>query len=235
MPRNAETDNAHLQRLDRFDAATIPRALPVALTVVVITWGAFEVLATRLRDSAEDLDHQIVFLLRDPRDHAQMIGPRALEEVMRDFTALGGYAVLTVTIVAFAVFQRLQNGPSHCRFFLITTIGGYLCSMLMKKTVGRDRPAIVPHLSHVETSSFPSTHSMMSAITWLTIGVMLSQHSDHPAIRRLLTLLPLLLAFSVGISRVFMGVHFPTDVLAGWTAGLLWTWAAFAIWPRALR
>ena len=233
--RNAETDARQRQNKDHSDAATIPRTLPVALTAVVITWGAFEFLATQVRDRTADLDHQIVFLLRDPQNHQQMIGPRALEEAMRDFTALGGYSVLTVTIVAFAVFQRLRNGPSHCRFFLLTTTGGYACSMLMKKTVGRDRPAIVPHLSFVETSSFPSTHSMMSAITWLTIGVMLSQHSDHPAIRRLLTLLPLLLAFCVGISRVFMGVHFPTDVLAGWTAGLLWTWAAFAIWPRALR
>lgn len=212
------------------------RIFPCALLVVGLAWTAFEAAAARLHDRLGDLDQQVVVLLRGSDDSSRMIGPPVLEELMRDITGLGGYAVLVLVVFSYSILLRLMHGRRDVNFFLATAIGGFLCSAVMKRLVGRERPGIVPHLSYVETSSFPSTHAMMSLIIFLTIGLLLARHTRDHRVRALLVAVPLLLTFLVGISRVFMGVHFPTDVLAGWTAGLLWTWAAFSIhmphWPR---
>ncbi len=202
--------------------------------LVTALWLLFEITSQTTADPEHDLDHVVVAMLRSADDPARMIGSQALEEIMRDFTALGGYAVLSVCIIAFSVFLGIQSGRLYARFFMWLTVGGYCCSMLMKKLVGRDRPAIVPHLSHVATSSFPSTHAMMSLIVFLAMGILLARLTSDPRLRRLLIVVPCALAALVGISRVCMGVHFPTDVLAGWAAGILWTWAAFAVLERRL-
>jgi undecaprenyl-diphosphatase len=99
--------------------------------------------------------------------------------------------------------------------------------MLLKAVFGRSRPGVVPHLSHVESASFPSAHSMMSAIVYLTVGLILAESVSNSRVRSLTVSVPLLLTLLVGISRIFMGVHYPSDVLAGWTAGIVWTMLAF--------
>lgn len=213
------------------ETGSLLRLFPVALLIVLIAWFCFEVAAAKLRDQVGDLDQRVIVLLRGSDDSARLIGPRVLEELMRDFTALGGYGVLVIVVISYAILLRLVHGRSDTNFFLWTAGGGFLCSSVMKTLVGRDRPGVVPHLSYVESSSFPSTHAMMSTIVFLTIGLLLARHTRDRSIRLLLVLLPLGLTFLVGISRVCMGVHFPTDVLAGWTAGLLWTWAAFSLRP----
>ncbi len=220
---------AQVEGPDAFEEmGSLMRVFPVTLALVGLLWFGFEIVSRIQPPSAGDLDHRVIVLLRGNGDGSRMIGPPALEEMMRDFTALGGYGVLVLTIISFSILLGLIHGRRDVRFFLATSIGGFVCSMLMKKLVGRERPGIVPHLSYVETSSFPSSHAMMSAVIFLTIGLLLARHTPDSRVRLLLVLLPLFLAFLVGISRVCMGVHFPTDVLAGWTGGILWTWAAFS-------
>ena len=204
------------------------------LVIIVGAWVGFESLFRAYTGPGYGLDHIGVESLRLKSDPSRMIGPHILEEAMRDFTAMGGYAVLSLTIISFTMFLVLQHGNYSAKFFLFTTIGGYICSMLMKKLVGRDRPAFIPHLSYVDTSSFPSSHSMMSVIVFLTIGILLARQCSDKRVRRMLLLLPIAVAWLVGISRVCMGVHFPTDVLAGWSAGVLWIWAAFAVYDKSL-
>jgi undecaprenyl-diphosphatase len=164
-----------------------------------------------------------------------MIGPPSLEEAMRDFSALGGYAVLITATVCFSVFARAELGREMLRFFVMTVTSGFAAGVLFKQLIRRDRPALVPHLSHVSgNTSFPSSHAMMSVVVFITIGLLLSQLSPSRALRHVLVGLPFLIAFLVGVSRVCMGVHFPTDVLGGWAIGLLWVWGAFAIRGRFL-
>ena len=104
---------------------------------------------------------------------------------------------------------------------LIAVVGGQVLSTTLKYFIDRPRPMIVPHLSQVYTTSFPSGHSMMSAVVYLTLGSLLGSSSAARA-QVLLLSVAMLLTFLVGVSRVYMGVHWPTDVLAGWTAGLVW-------------
>lgn len=212
---------------ENLSPAMVLRIFPLVLAIIAVVWIGFEGISRLLVNSEKDLDHRVVLLLRSPTDPGRMAGPAVLEEMMRDFTALGGYAVLVSTIVCFSTYLSIQSDRYMVRFFAGTCVSGYVVSMLMKKLVGRDRPSIVPHLSHVETSSFPSTHSMMSVITFLTIGVLIAWHARDRRLQRLALATPLCLTLFVGISRVCMGVHYPTDVLAGWCAGLLWSWACF--------
>ncbi len=203
------------------------KPLTVALIVVVLLWGGLAAFTAAAEGSATQIERQIVLALRSADDPARMIGSRWMEEIMRDFTALGGYAVLTIVVVTATVFFRLTTTDVQAKFLLATTVGGYVVGMTLKLVVGRERPAIVPHLSHVDSSSLPSVHSMMSTVVYLTIGLLLAGRQRDSRVRRLLVGLPLILTVLVGCSRVFMGVHYPSDVLAGWTAGLLWTAAAF--------
>lgn len=152
---------------------------------------------------------------------------------MRDFTALGGYAILITTVIGFSVFAFAELGLRTFHFFWLTSVGGFFTGLVMKQLVQRERPSIVPHLSHVSGhTSFPSSHAMMSVVVYVTIGYLLAQQTTNQHLRRLLVGLPFTIAAMVGISRVCMGVHFPTDVLGGWTGGLLWTWIAFTIRSR---
>ena len=190
-------------------------------------WFAF--LASRYPSGSLAYERSWIESMRSSKDPTHLVGPRIVEETFRDFSALGGYAVVICVITAFAVYTGLRYGRSNVRFFLITVLGGFGCSMLLKLAFGRERPTTVPHLSFVATTSFPSGHSMMSSIVYLTIGLLLSQRFTDRRLRRLFLSFPFVLTGLVGCSRVAMGVHYPTDVLAGWTAGLLWTAIAFQL------
>jgi undecaprenyl-diphosphatase len=209
--------------------------LPITLCLVGLTWGIFEWVNARSNFADKDLDHQIVEILRQPDNPSRMIGPPQLEEAMRDFTALGGYAVLVTTFLGFSIFAVTELGARTFHFFWLTTVGGFWMGVLMKRLIQRERPSIVPHLSHVSgNTSFPSSHAMMSVVVYVTIGLLLSQLTSNRHLRQLMTGLPLTIAMIVGISRVCMGVHFPSDVMGGWTGGLLWTWVAFVIRGRLI-
>src|SRR3954470_20091327 len=149
------------------------------------------------------------------------VGPKWLREVGRALTALGGVTVLTLVTAAVAGYLLMARKFAAMWLVLAATAGGLLLSSLLKHAFQRERPNVT-HFSHVYTSSFPSGHSMLSAVVYLTLGSLLSRLSPRRRIKAYFLTTALLLTFLVGVSRVYMGVHYPTDVLAGWTAGLVW-------------
>src|SRR5262249_52953419 len=105
---------------------------------------------------------------------------------------------------------------------LAAVLGGLLLSLLLKELFKRPRPSVVPHLSHVDTSSFPSGHSMLSFVVYLTLGSLLARLVQPLRLELSVVGVAVLLSFLVGLSRVYLGVHYPSDALAGWAAGLTW-------------
>jgi undecaprenyl-diphosphatase len=174
--------------------------------------------------------------MRQPDDLSMPRGPVWLQDVARDITALGGYAILILLVGIIAGFLQLDGKKGAVRFLAGAVLSGYLVGMGLKSLFTRPRPSIVPHLSPVFTTSFPSGHSMMSAIVYLTLGALLSRlEVNHPRLRLYFIVVPLLLTGLVGVSRVYLGVHYPTDVLAGWTAGLVWATLCSLVAQRLQR
>ncbi|MDH3473095.1 MAG: phosphatase PAP2 family protein [Rhodospirillales bacterium] len=193
-------------------------------------WGFAELADEVFEGETGGFDRWLILALRNPADIADPLGPAWLEEMGRDFTALGGVGVLTLLTLAAAGFLLLRR-QGHAALLLLAAVGGgILLSSLMKHGFSRPRPELVPYGSHIYTSSFPSGHSMMSAVTYLTLGALLARAEARRRIKAYLLILAVLLTFSVGLSRVYLGVHWPTDVLAGWTAGAAW---ALACWLAA--
>ncbi|QEG41961.1 phosphatase PAP2 family protein [Roseimaritima ulvae] len=199
-----------------------PMVLLGVLLIVLGTWGFIELADEVLEGSTGEFDRWAIVQLRDAEDSSRPIGPDWMHEVGRDITGLGGVAVLCMVIAAAAGFLALNRSYRLMGFLLLSTGSGIAASMLMKRGFARPRPDVVEHLSAVYTSSFPSGHSMMSAIVYLTLGVLLAPVLRLARLRYYVIALALLLTAMIGVSRVYMGVHYPTDVLAGWAAGLVW-------------
>lgn len=212
----------------------------VVLSIVVGCVLGLITLAFLIETSVtQSLDETIIRMLRRDDDLQSLIGPKWFQESARDYTALGGYSVLlTLTALVYA-FLRLEGRKHTALFIVVVVVSGYLMSMVLKDAIDRPRPQVVPHLSRADSGiggpSFPSGHSTMSTVVYVTLALMLSELSSRRRVKAFLLTAPLAIAFAVGASRVMMGVHYPTDVLGGWFAGLGWALGAWLIlrhWRR---
>jgi undecaprenyl-diphosphatase len=139
-----------------------------------------------------------------------------------DITALGGYTVLTLITVLTAGYLLASRKVGTAVYMLIAIAGGAALSDMLKYEVARPRPEIVAHLVDVHSTSFPSGHAMNSAITYLTLGTLLARAEGSRAVRIYLLAVAILLTLLIGASRVYLGVHWPSDVVAGWCVGASW-------------
>lgn len=205
----------------------------VSLIVLVMSlWGFLELADNVLEGDTQSLDELVVLSLRQSSDLAVPIGPEWIQEMGRDATALGGIGWIVFAIFCTAGFLLLDRKPHMALFLIASTLSGVFLSFVLKNLFSRPRPDIVPHLSHVYTSSFPSGHSMLAAVTYLTLGALVSTVVKRPRLKIYVMLIAVLLTIIVGVSRVYLGVHYPTDVLAGWLAGLFWALACDLIARR---
>jgi undecaprenyl-diphosphatase len=170
--------------------------------------------------------------MREADDLANPIGPRWVEEVGRDFTALGGVAVIALLTAAVVAFFWLSSMHRAAAYVAVAALGALIISTGLKEIFDRPRPNLVPHGSHVYLSSFPSGHSTIAAAAYLTLGLVASQFVVKKRLKALFIGVAMFVTAAVGVSRVYLGVHWPSDVLAGWAVGLSWAlvcWIA-AVW-----
>lgn len=209
-------------------------------SIIALAAAAFAVwLFVELADDVVEgethgFDETVLLAFREDADRADPIGPTWVEEMARDMTGLGGFTVLTLLTVAVTGYFLLQR-KWHLAIYVAAAVAtGTIASNLMKAGFDRPRPDLVAHGQHVYTASFPSGHSMLSAVVFLTLGALLAGAQAERAMRIYVMTLAVLLAFVVGVSRVYLGVHWPTDVLGGWAAGAGWALVCWAI-SRQLR
>jgi undecaprenyl-diphosphatase len=185
-------------------------------------WGFAELADEVLEGETHAFDTAVLLALRTPGNPDDPLGPRWFEEMVRDYTALGGIGVLAFVTLAACGYLLLQGQYRACVLLGVTTFGGGVLSTLLKLGFARPRPALVAHQTYTVTSSFPSGHALVAAVTYLTLGVLLARVQPNLLLKAYLLLLSVLLTVAIGLSRVYLGVHWPTDVLAGWTGGAVW-------------
>ena len=168
------------------------------------------------------LDRLLMQALRDRSDPSLPVGPAWLGVALLDVTALGGVSVLTLLTAVVAGYLAITRKAATAVFVIVAIAGGAIASTLLKSIFERPRPDLVAHLVMVDTTSFPSGHAMNSAVVYLTLGALLSRTHAERATRAYILSVAIALTLTIGFSRVFLGVHWPSDVLAGWIVGAFW-------------
>ena len=200
-----------------------------ALTALLFLWLWSEIAEGEINT----VDRAILLAFRRSADLQTLAGPTWLRQLMLDLTTLGGTTVLVLVIAGSAAFVYLKGAHRMALVILGATISGSLMVTLLKGFFERPRPTLVDHLVIEHSASYPSGHAANSAIVYLTIAVLFSRVEDSLRTRLFVLSVALLLTLAIGISRVALGVHWPSDVLAGWMFGICWAclWALFVKLP----
>jgi len=197
---------------------------------LTLTFGivANEMSAGRTRA----FDSAVVMALRSDANPSDPLGPMWFEGAVRDITSLGSNAVLAVVTLATVGFLALSGARGAALHVLVSVGSGAIVMQVLKEVFGRVRPDVVPHAVSELTRSFPSGHATLAAVTYLTLGALVARVQPKPALKIYVLFVAILLTLLVGLSRVYLGVHWPTDVLAGWCLGSAW---AIACWLVAVQ
>jgi len=196
--------------------------LLVGLGGCILLFGFLALAGEVMEGETLAFDKKILLAFRKADDPSQPIGPAWITGVLMDITSLGGPTVIALVVLAVVGFLLLQTRYWTAFFIFMTAVTGEVLSYAMKSVFARPRPAVVPHLREAFSSSFPSGHAMQSAIIYLTLGAVLMRITESRLTKIYCCTVAMLLTFLVGVSRVWLGVHYPTDVLAGWIVGLFW-------------
>ena len=210
----------HTKRVQAFVTGEAPLLAAMALVTGLLL--AFLQIADEMGEGGlAEFDNAILFAFRDPGNADNVIGPAWVHEMVRDITALGSFAVLGVIVVSVCGYLLMAGKRSSAVLILVSVLGGTILSTVLKMGYDRPRPDLAV-MSHQFTASFPSGHAMLSAVTFLTLGAILAGIAPNRRLQIFAVSAAILLTLLVGMSRVFMGVHYPSDVLAGWSIGAAW-------------
>jgi undecaprenyl-diphosphatase len=201
---------------------------PRFLLPVAAAFGFLGLAVYAVADGSSRIDSALVLLFRDAADPSMPLGPAWLREMMRDVTALGSFVGLgTATVVASLTLRLCGHRPLAVGL-LVNVLAATAASTLLKIAIGRERPDIVEHAALTFTASFPSGHAFLSAVVLLGIAGFVGIASRRDDIARLCLWAAWVLIVAIGVSRVYLGVHWPSDVLGGWCLGVAWTSLAMA-------
>jgi undecaprenyl-diphosphatase len=208
------------------------RALIWVIGAAGAVWAFFSIAGEVGEGETMALDKRILLALRNPADPSDPIGSRGLQEAMRDVTALGGVTVMILVTVVCVLAFLMHRRRRHAAILAITVLLADVSSESLKNLYGRPRPELVPHGSYVYSASFPSGHSTLSAATFLTLAMLIASLEPNRGTKAMVFALAIVLVLGIGFSRVYLGVHWPSDVLAGWCLGGAW---ALAAWTALVR
>ena len=216
-------------RLARLGAHEVGALVAIFLCAGLI-WAFGAIAEEVVEGDTHKLDMAILMALRTDGSPPDLIGPPWFEEMMRDITALGSYAFIIIVVAAAVGYLLLIRKWALALLMLVAVVGGMLISNLLKSGFDRPRPEL-DHAARVFSPSFPSGHAMLSAVTFLTLGALLTRVNVDWRAKVYFLSIAVLLTIIVGLSRIYLGVHYPSDVIAGWCVGSAW---ALICWATAL-
>jgi len=196
--------------------------LAALLAVALALWGFLHIAEEVGEGDTRAFDTAVLLAMRTGDSH-DPIGPVWLEFAARDVSALGGFTVLTLLAVLALGFLVVTKKYAEGLILLAAVLGATALSEGLKFGYARPRPDLVAHAVETLGSSFPSGHATLSAATYLTIGALLAHAQERRRVKTYIHVTAILVALLIGVSRVYLGVHWPTDVLAGWCIGAAWS------------
>lgn len=192
------------------------------LVLLGVLWLILNLAGEVLEGDTLDFDKKMLSALRKADNPSQPVGPPWLELAAFDLTALGGPTILGLTVAAVVGYLLLHGLYRNAAFVFLASVGGWLLNDFLKEIFARPRPQVVPHLRQVMSLSFPSGHALTSAAVFLTLGALLMRVAERRFVKFYIMSVAVLATLLVGATRVYLGVHYPTDVLAGWLIGVSW-------------
>ena len=212
--------------------STETRILIALILCAGSVWALVKLVSEVIYEREDAVDRSILIALRLPNDPSVPIGPLWLSECARDVTSLGSTSVLMLVVVEAIAFLLLNRRLRPALHVAAAALGGSLLVAQLKQVLGRQRPNFVPAAADLHTLSFPSGHATMSAIIYLTLAAQLSRIVPSHTAKSFVVASALFVTMLVGASRVYLGVHWPTDVLAGWILGAAWALFCWAVVER---
>nr|WP_240782187.1 phosphatase PAP2 family protein [Qipengyuania sediminis] len=198
-------------------------------------WAGFAVMvALVLSENAGWLDEPGLLAARRGEAH-DFAGTALLLEIVRDITAMGGVFLRNLFALGAVVALLFLSLRREAVLFAMTIAGGWIANTALKGLIGRERPQIVPHLMEAGGESFPSGHSFNAAVVYVAMALAFAALSRRQPVRYMLILSAMALAAMIAWSRVLLGVHYPSDVIAGWLGGTAWAFTAAALLYRPAR
>ena len=206
-----------------------------ALIVALLCWVGFAIMVYAVTHGMTgNFDERGLMSYRTGEDlHPK--GPELIFESVRDLTSLGGVFLRNLFALAAVVALLFLKLRREAFLYAATVIGGWLANTGVKLLVGRERPQIVPHLTEAGGESFPSGHSFSAAVVWIGMAIAFAALSKRHSVRYTIIGAAMVLSAAVAWSRVMLGVHFPSDVVAGWLGGAGWAFLAAAVLYRPAK
>lgn len=204
------------------------------LTAACGVWAFISLADEIVERETHAFDRAVLLAFRNASPPHAPLGPVWFQEFCRDVTALGGIGILVLAVLAVTVFLMLAKRQRTALFTFVATSGGMVLSQILKALFDRPRPDLVPHAVEVATSSFPSGHAMMTAVVYLTLGALLARLLPQRRLKVYIMAVAMALSAMVGLSRIYLGVHWPTDVLAGWAVGAAWAALCWLVARRSI-
>lgn len=209
---------AHVASRDRDEL----RLLLGAVALVAVTLVLLALVGNVVEGDTQHIDERILKSLRKPPDFREPIFPHWVTSGALDITSMGGPTVLGLTVLAVLGYLVLYGLYRNAIFVLLASAGGWVLNDVLKQMFARPRPSVVYHLREVSSLSFPSGHALTSAVVYLTLGTLLMRVAEGRLVKWYCIAVAMAATILVGLSRVYLGVHYPSDVLAGWLIGLSW-------------
>lgn len=206
-----------------------PRLLAALVLIALVLFGVIRIGSEFSEGESFAFDKWLLIASRHADDLSRPIGPGWFKPIFIDITGLGSTTALTIFTLVAVGYLIAARKVGDALFLALATGGGAILGKILKVWLSRPRPDVVPHLIDVHTASFPSGHTVNSAIVFLTIGAILARAQPSRGLSAYIISAAFALALLVGVSRVYLGVHYPTDVLAGWAVGGTWVLLCWTI------
>ncbi|AYG94321.1 phosphatase PAP2 family protein [Brevundimonas naejangsanensis] len=219
-------------RVARTEIAAVAALLVATLGVLVFIEAADEMQ----EPGGQAFDRAVLAAVRPYADDpGRPWGPWWLREAAADLTSLGGIAVLVLFALIALGFLLIMRKRLSALLLVVSLAGGVALSEGLKALFERERPPAAYQAVETLNASFPSGHALLATVFYLTLGVMLTRAFPRKRLKAYVLGCAVVIALLIGLTRIYLGAHWASDVFAGWSVGAAWSMVLWLVAYAAER